>query len=101
LLKLALDGIFTFSEVPLKMATLLGFIIALFAIVYGSILLIWRIVSDQDLPGFATLSIGMFFLGGIQLFCIGILGEYVGRIHNQVKGRPSFIIDSISGDRNA
>ena len=101
LLKLALDGIFTFSEVPLKMATLLGFIIAAFATVYGSILLIWRIVSDQKLAGFATLSIGMFFLGGIQLFCIGILGEYVGRIHNQVKGRPSFIIDSISGDRNA
>lgn len=101
LLKLAMDGIFTFSEVPLKIATLLGFIIALFAIVYGTILLIWRIISNENLPGFATLSIGMFFLGGIQLFCIGILGEYVGRIHNQVKGRPSFIIDSISGTNNA
>ena len=100
LLKLAMDGIFTFSEAPLRIATLLGFIIALFAMIYGSILLIWRIVSVQQLPGFATVSIGMFFLGGIQLLCIGILGEYIGRIHNEVKRRPSFIIESISTNRN-
>lgn len=93
--KLALDGIFTFSEVPLKLATFLGFAVSALSLVYGISLLLWRLVSNQQLPGFATISIGMFFLGGIQLFCIGILGEYVGRIHNEVKGRPAFIIESI------
>ena len=95
LLKLALDGIFTFSEVPLKLATFLGFTIAVLSLIYGIFLLIWRITSNQEIPGFATISIGMFFLGGIQLFFIGVLGEYIGRIHNEVKGRPTFIIDSI------
>lgn len=95
LLNLALDGIFTFSEVPLKLATILGFTIALLSLIYGIFIFSWRIISNQNLPGFATISIGMFFLGGIQLFCIGLLGEYIGRIHNEVKARPTFIIDSV------
>lgn len=53
-------------------------------------------MSAQKLPGFATLSVGMFFLGGVQLLFIGILGEYVGRIHSEVKSRPSFVIESIN-----
>ena len=100
LFKLALDGIFTFSEVPLKLATLLGFTVSLLSVAYGVILLLWRLLSNQKLPGFATVSIGMFFLGGIQLFCMGILGEYIGRIHNEVKVRPSFIVESIVGGNN-
>lgn len=95
LLKLALDGIFTFSEVPLKLATLSGFVIAMLSLFYGISIFTWRMISNQNLPGFATISIGMFFLGGIQLFCIGLLGEYIGRIHNEVKARPTFIIDSV------
>ena len=101
LLNLALDGIFTFSEVPLKLATLVGIVVSLLSLVYGIILMIWRIFSNQQIPGFATLSVGMFFLGGVQLFCLGVLGEYVGRIHNEVKGRPSFIIESISKTHDA
>ena len=57
-------------------------------------------MSDEKLVGFTTLAVGMFFLGGVQLMCIGILGEYVGRIHNEVKNRPTFIIESlVSYDR--
>lgn len=96
LVKLAMDGIFTFSEIPLKVATFLGFLISLFSLCYGFSLLTWRLISDQKIPGFATLSVGMFFLGGVQLLCIGILGEYVGRIHNEVKNRPFFVIESIN-----
>ncbi len=95
LLSLAMDGIFTFSEIPLKLSTLCGLLISFFSLCYGAALLIWRFVSDEKLVGFTTLAVGMFFLGGVQLMCIGILGEYVGRIHNEVKNRPTFIIDSI------
>ena len=95
LLSLAMDGIFTFSEIPLKLSTLCGLLISFFSLCYGFGLLVWRFVSNEKLVGFTTLAVGMFFLGGIQLMCIGILGEYVGRIHNEVKNRPTFIIESI------
>jgi dolichol-phosphate mannosyltransferase len=96
LIQLAMDGIFTFSQTPLKLSTFFGFLVSLFSILYGLYLLIWRLVMfDQQIPGFATLAVGMFFLGGVQLICIGILGEYIGRIHNEVKGRPPFVVESI------
>lgn len=96
LLALAADGVFTFSERPLRLATAIGLVVALASLSYGVYLVVWRFVHGGELPGFATLAAGMFFLGGVQLLCIGILGEYVGRIHNEVKGRPPFIIGSIS-----
>ena len=61
----------------------------------------WRLFdSNSELPGFATIACGMFFLGGIQLICLGILGEYIARIHNEVKGRPVYIIDRRIGFEN-
>ena len=96
LLALSADGVFTFSERPLRIATAVGSLVALGSLGYGGYLVGWRLFQGGELPGFATLAAGMFFLGGIQLLCIGILGEYVGRIHNEVKGRPPFIIESIS-----
>jgi dolichol-phosphate mannosyltransferase len=98
LLLLATDGIFTFSEIPLRLATMAGLFTAGLSILYGVILLILRIFNDFDLPGFATLAIGLFFLGGVQLICLGILGEYIGRIHHEVKQRPPYIIERV--DRN-
>ncbi len=95
LIGLAADGIFTFSEVPLRLATLAGFCAAGIAMLYGSYLVIWRISSGGNLPGFATLAVGLFFLGGVQLICLGILGEYIGRIHHEVKQRPAFIVERI------
>jgi len=99
LLVLATDGIFTFSEIPLRIATLAGFLTAGFSILYGVYLLIQRIIVGYDLPGFATLAVGLFFLGGVQLICLGILGEYIGRIHHEVKQRPPYIIEHV--DRNS
>ncbi len=99
LLVLATDGIFTFSEIPLRIATLAGFLTAGFSILYGAYLLIQRIIVGYDLPGFATLAVGLFFLGGVQLICLGILGEYIGRIHHEVKQRPPYIIEHV--DRNS
>jgi glycosyltransferase involved in cell wall biosynthesis len=99
LLMLAADGIFTFSEIPLRLATLAGLTAAGLSILYGSYLLIQRIFVGYNLPGFATLAVGLFFLGGVQLICLGILGEYIGRIHHEVKQRPPYIIERV--ERNS
>ncbi|MFN7678279.1 MAG: glycosyltransferase family 2 protein [Cyanobacteriota bacterium] len=97
LIALAADGIFTFSEIPLKFSTFLGLTISISSFLFGFLLILWRLSSGAVLPGFATLSVGLFFLGGVQLLCLGILGEYIGRIHSEVKKRPSFVIDKFLG----
>ena len=95
LLKLAFDGIFTFSEAPLQWSMQFGFLVSAVSFARGAYIVLWRLCvpGATSLPGWATLTVGMFFLGGVQLFSIGILGEYVGRIHNEVKGRPLFIVE--------
>jgi len=95
LFRLAADGIFTFSELPLRISTLVGLGVAILSLAYGIYLLAWKLTTQQQLPGFATLAIGLFFLGSVQLICIGILGEYIGRIHSEVKQRPLYIIREI------
>jgi len=95
LLALAADGIFTFSETPLRLATLVGFASAGLSLLYGGFLFMQRLISGYNLPGFATLAVGLFFLGGVQLICLGILGEYVGRIHHEVKQRPPYIVERV------
>ena len=89
---LASDGIFGFSLVPLRLASLLGFIISTLAIMYGLHVIIWRITGNDDLPGWATLATALSFLGGLQLLFMGIIGEYIGRIFAQVTSRPEYII---------
>jgi len=96
LLELAADGIFTFSAKPLKLATMLGFCSVLLALAYSSYIVIWRIFAGEQLPGFASIIVVVLYLGSVQLFCIGILGEYIGRIHDEVKRRPGFIISRIT-----
>ena len=98
LIRLAVNGIFSFSIGPLRLATYLGFTIAILSFVAGVFTLIKRVFAEQlqwigvhYVPGFATTAISIFFLGGVQLICLGILGEYVGRIYENVKGRPQFV----------
>ena len=92
LLGLASDGIFGFSLVPLRLASLLGFIVSTLAIIYGIKVIIWRITGNDDLPGWATLATALSLLGGLQLLFMGIIGEYIGRIFAQVTSRPEYII---------
>ncbi len=95
---LAFDGLLTFSEFPLRLSTFVGAAVAAFAMLWGTYIFGWRILGGgESTPGFATMACGMFFLGGVQLICLGILGEYVARIHNQVKGRPIYIIEKQVG----
>jgi dolichol-phosphate mannosyltransferase len=96
LVRLALDGIVGFSAVPLQLSAYVGFLISLLSLAYGVSLVVWRLMTQNPLPGFATISAGLFFLGGIQLMSLGVLGEYVGRIYGEMKQRPPFIIASIT-----
>lgn len=103
LMSLALDGIFGFSTFPLRISTYLGLIIAIPSFAAGLFFIIHRVLdfkifgySPSDTPGLATLGVGMFFLGGVMLIILGILGEYLGRIYIEVKNRPFYIIDDIT-----
>lgn len=89
---LALDGLVSFSDVPLRVWSGIGAIISLLSIMYGIYIVITTLYYGVDLPGFATITVGIAFLGGIQLLSIGVLGEYIGRIFNEVKQRPIYIV---------
>lgn len=90
-----LGGLVSFSNTPLRMMTLAGFIIALGSTVYALVIFFEALFIGKDTPGFATLATAIFFFGGVQLLCIGIVGEYIGQIFDETKARPSYIIESI------
>ncbi|MDQ6730385.1 MAG: glycosyltransferase family 2 protein [Actinomycetota bacterium] len=91
MLKFSLDAISSFSHRPLQLATLFGFLISTLAFVAIPIVVVLRILGSY-LPGFSALTIVVLLLGGIELIAIGIIGEYVGRIYDEVKGRPLYLV---------
>ncbi|MGI8429380.1 MAG: glycosyltransferase family 2 protein [Solirubrobacteraceae bacterium] len=91
MLRFSFDAISSFSDRPLQLATLLGFLISSLAFVAIPIVILLRILGSY-LPGFGSITIAVLLLGGIQLIVIGILGEYVGRIYDEVKGRPLYLV---------
>jgi dolichol-phosphate mannosyltransferase len=95
MLRFSLDAISSFSHRPLQLATLLGFMISTLAFVAIPVVIVLRILGSY-LPGFGSITIAVLLLGGIQLIAIGITGEYVGRIYDEVKGRPLYLVRSRS-----
>jgi len=95
--RLALDGIFSFSAVPLKIWTYIGALISIIAFIYGSILILRTLVWGVDVPGYPSIMVTVLFLGGIQLISLGVIGEYIARIYNETKQRPLFVIESTQG----
>jgi glycosyltransferase involved in cell wall biosynthesis len=93
LMNLAMDGVISVSTRPLRMAIYAGIIVSIFSILFGLYLLFEKLILGQPIPGFATLGFGMFFLGGIQLLFLGLIGEYVGKTFIQAKKRPLYTID--------
>jgi glycosyltransferase involved in cell wall biosynthesis len=91
----SLDGITSFSMVPLKIATIMGMLISLFSFGFGGYIIINTLLNGSDVPGYPSLVVMISFLSGIQLLTIGILGEYIGRIFNETKNRPTFLIRRI------
>jgi dolichol-phosphate mannosyltransferase len=94
MIKFAIDGITSFSEIPLRFATYLGFLSSGFAFAYLVVILILKIMH-LNLRGYTSTMGAILFLGGVQLIGIGILGEYVGRIYDEVKGRPLYLVTDV------
>lgn len=88
----ALDGVVGFSTAPLRMWVYVGALVATLSFVYGSFIIVRVLVHGVDVPGYASLMTAVLFLGGVQLLSMGILGEYLGRLFTEVKGRPIYIV---------
>lgn len=95
LMNYAIDGIIGFSTKPLRIATYLGFITAAAALIYLVAVVLEKLITGIDIPGYATIIVLTLLLGGIQLFCIGIIGEYVGKTYEQSKKRPIYIAKDV------
>ncbi len=104
LLRLAMDGMFAFSAFPLRLATYLGFVILALSLGGMMFILLWRIFNFQlfshypsEVPGWTSMVCLLLFIGGIQFLILGVIGEFIGRIYNEVKQRPRWIIRTTLG----
>ncbi len=97
LARLAFTGVTAFTNAPLRMWSAVGSLVALGAMFFGGWIIVEHFVQGHDVPGWATLVTGMMFFSGVQLLSIGMLGEYIGRIFDEVKQRPVYLLHSESG----
>ena len=93
MIKFAIDGITSFSNYPLKLASLLGFLVSIITFILAIYVLMSKYVFHNAIEGWPSLMLTILFLGGVQLICLGIIGEYLWRIMNNVRNRPLYIID--------
>ncbi|MGE5658134.1 MAG: glycosyltransferase [Actinomycetota bacterium] len=97
-LSLAINGLVSFSKVPLRLSTYIGLFAALVSMMMAFLVFYWRIFYPHSaLTGLATILMAIFFLGAVQLVSIGILGEYIGRIYEEIKGRPLYTLAEVVG----
>ena len=99
LLNLAIEGITSFSTFPLRLSSILGFITAVTGFLYIIFLVLKTLIFGADIKGYPTLLSIIIFLGGIQLLSLGVIGEYLGRIFNEVKQRPLYLVEKYSGEK--
>jgi dolichol-phosphate mannosyltransferase len=94
MLKFAVDGMLSFSHIPLKLSSTFGFLVSVLSFVFMVYGVVIRVVfPERAIAGWASVFVAMLFLGGVQLMCIGILGEYMGRMYDEVKRRPLYICE--------
>lgn len=97
----AIDGITSFSFLPLKVWSYVGLLVAIPSFFYASFLVIRTLIYGIDFPGYASIMVAVLFLGGVQLVSLGVLGEYLGRVYEEVKGRPLYLVrESYGFDSN-
>ena len=99
LLNLALTGIMSYTTAPLRMASILGLIVSMVAFISLIYIIIVTNLYGEPVQGYPTIMVTMLFLGGVQLLSLGIIGEYLARVFNEVKGRPGYFINSYNGKR--
>ena len=98
LFSLAIDGITSFTSAPLRISTFVGFIVSMLAFIYMIYVFIKALIWGDPVQGYPSMVILILFLGGIQLLSLGIIGEYIGRIYNETKNRPDYIVRDFNGD---
>ncbi len=99
LIYLALDGLVSFSVAPLRAISLLGIMVSIFSVLFAVWYALQKVLFGFSPPGFATLAVSIFFLSGVQLVTLGVIGEYIGRIFEEVKQRPLFVVKRVIGGR--
>ena len=99
LFSFAIDGITSFTNAPLRISTIVGFIVSMCAFLYMIYVFIKALIYGDPVQGYPTLVILILFLGGIQLLSLGIIGEYIGRIYNETKNRPDYIVREFNGKK--
>lgn len=97
MMKLAADGIVSFSTKPLQLAIIMGFLSAGLSLVYGVFVILQKLFTSLPIEGWSSLMVAMLFFGGVQLITLGIVGEYVGRIYDEVRGRPLYLVSEVRG----
>jgi glycosyltransferase involved in cell wall biosynthesis len=95
LFNFAIDGITSFSIAPLRIASLVGVAASILGFIYAAVLTLRTIIFGVDVPGYASIMVVTMFLGGMQLICLGLIGEYLGRLYIEAKGRPLYIIADV------
>jgi glycosyltransferase involved in cell wall biosynthesis len=101
LIGLSIEGLTSFSVAPLRLASLLGFLLLVFAVIFAVDILIETLVYGQSVPGYPSVIIGVMMMGGVQLFMIGIMGEYIGKMFSELKARPIYFVAEQSLKRAA
>jgi glycosyltransferase involved in cell wall biosynthesis len=99
LLNLALNGIMSYTTAPLRIVSFLGIFVSLIAFLYLIYIIVVTNLFGEPVAGYPTIMVTILFLGGIQLIGLGIIGEYLGRVFNEVKQRPGYFINSYNGKR--
>ena len=99
LFNLALEGVTSFTTFPLRISTILGILVSIFSIVYMFVILIKSMIWKDPVKGYPSMMVTILFLGGVQLISLGIIGEYIGRIFNETKYRPLYIIDEYNNEK--
>lgn len=99
LVRLAMEGIMSYTTAPLRFASLVGLLVSLIAFVYGLWILTKTLIWGDPVAGFPTLMVVILFLGGVQLLSLGIIGEYLGRVYNETKNRPVYFARTYNGEK--
>ncbi len=97
----ALEGITSFSDAPLRIATYLGLAASTLAFIYGLVMIVRTLIWGNPVPGYPSLMVVILFLGGVQLVCLGIIGEYLSRTYHESKGRTLYLTDAYQPPRNS
>ena len=99
LFSFALDGLTSFTSAPLRISTMVGLIVSLCAFMYMLYVFVKALIWGDPVQGYPTLVILILFLGGVQLLSLGVIGEYIGRIYNETKNRPDYIVRQFNGEK--